>query len=121
MKKWFVVIGVVAFLLIGGYFVLTFYTVKFIQPYVQKAIRPGLTLRETKIGITHLSVRGIQYEDPHLKQQFFKVEEMRIYPSLFSFLMNSLRIREITILGASLFFYRFRLNVILLRRWVNDA
>jgi len=108
MKKWFVVIGVVAFLLIGGYFVLTFYTVKFIQPYVQKAIRPGLTLRETKIGITHLSVRGIQYEDPHLKQQFFKVEEMRIYPSLFSFLMNSLRIREITILGASLFFYRSR-------------
>ena len=104
MKKWFIVIGVVAFLFIGGYFIFTFYAVKFIQPYVQKAVGPGLTMAETKIRATHLSVRGIQYEDPHSQQRFFKVDEVRIYPSLFSLLTKSLRIREITILKPSFFF-----------------
>jgi hypothetical protein len=108
MKKWFIVIGVLAFLFIGGYFVLTFYAVKFIQPYVQKAMGSGLTLAQTKIKTTHLSVMGIQYEDPHSKQRFFKVNEVRIYPSLFSLLTKSLRIKKISILEPSFFFYRSR-------------
>jgi hypothetical protein len=108
MKKWFIVIGVLAFLFIVGYFVLTFYAVKFIQPYVQKAMVHGLTLAETKIRTTHLSVTGIQYEDPHLKQRFLIADEVRIYPSLLSLLTNSLRIKEITILEPSFFFYRSR-------------
>ena len=108
MKKWFIVIGILTFLFIGGYFVLSFYAVKFIQPYIQKAAGSGLTLAETKIRLTHLSVRGIQYEDPHSKQRFFKVDEVRIYPSLFSLLTRSLRIREITILEPSFFLYRSR-------------
>jgi len=108
MKKWFIVIGILTFLFIGGYFVLSFYAVKFIQPYIQKAAGSGLTLAETKVRPTHLSVRGIQYEDPRSKQRFFKVDEVRIYPSLFSLLTRSLRIREITILEPSFFLYRSR-------------
>jgi len=108
MKKWFIVIGILAFLLIGGYFVATSYAVKFIQPYVQKAMRSGLTLTETKIKTTHLSIKGIEYEDPHSKQRFLKIDEIRIYPSLLSLLTKSLRIREITILQPSFFYYRSR-------------
>jgi len=108
MKRWFIVMGILAFLFIGGYFVLTFYAVKFIQPYVQKVMGSGLTLAQTQIRTTHLSLRGIQYEDPHSRQRFFKVNEVRIYPSLSSLLTNSLRIKEITILEPSFFFYRSR-------------
>jgi hypothetical protein len=111
MKKWFILIGIIAVLFIGGYFILSFYAVKFIQPQLQKAMGPGLTLNEIKVKLTYLSARGIQYEDPHSKQRFFQVEEMRIYPSLLSFLKNSLRIKEITILQPSFFFYRSREGV----------
>ena len=108
MKKWFIAIGILGFLFIVGYFVLTFYAVKFIQAYVQKAMVHGLTFSETKIGNTHLSLTGIQYEDPHLNQRFFIADEVRIYPSLLSLLTKSLRIKEITILKPSFFFYRSR-------------
>jgi hypothetical protein len=111
MKKWFILIGILAVLSTGGYFILSFYAVKFIQPQLQKAMGPGLTLNEIKVKLTYLSARGIQYEDPHSKQRFFQVEEMRIYPSLLSFLKNSLRIKEITILQPSFFFYRSREGV----------
>ena len=108
MKKWFIVIGILAFLFIGGYFVLTFYAIKLIQPYVQKAMGSGLTLAQTKIKTTHLSIRGIQYEDPQSRQRFLQIEEMRIYPSLRSLLTRSIHINEVMILQASFFFYRTR-------------
>ncbi len=108
MKSWIILIGILAILLIGGYFVLTFYAVKLMQPYVQKVMGSGLTLAQTQMRTTHLSVMGIQFEDPHSKQRFFKVNEVRIYPSLSSLVTNSLRIKEITILEPSFFFYRSR-------------
>ncbi len=108
MKKWFIVIGILAFLFVGGYFVVTFYAVKFIQPNVQKAMQSGLTFAETKANTTHLSIRGSEYEDPHSGQRFLKVDEMRIYPSLLTLLTKSIRIREITLVQASFFFYRSR-------------
>ncbi len=108
MKKWFILIGVLAVLFIGGYFVLTFYAVKFIQPRLQKVIGPGFTLSEVKLKATYLSARGVQYEDPHSRQRFLQIEEMRIYPSLLSFLKKSLHIKRLTILQPSFFFYRSR-------------
>jgi hypothetical protein len=108
MKKWFILIGIFVVLLIGGYFVLTFYAVKLIQPRLQKAMGPGFTLEEIKLKATCLSARGVQYEDPRSKQRFFQVEEIKIYPSLFSLLKKSLCIRELTVLRPSFFFYRSR-------------
>ena len=108
MKKWFILIGILAVLWIGGYFILSFYAVKLIQPRLQKAIGPGFTLAEMRFKTTCLSLRGIQYEDPHLKQRFLQIEEMRIYPSLFCLLKKSLHIKEFVILQPSLFFYRSR-------------
>jgi hypothetical protein len=108
MKKWFILIGIFVVLFIGGYFVLSFYAVKFIQPQVQKVMRPGLTLAEIKVKPTYLSARGIQYEDPRSKQRFLQIDEVRIYPSLFSLLKKSLRIREFKLFQPSFFFYRSR-------------
>ncbi len=108
MKKWFIVVGILGFLSILGYFVLTFYAVRFIQPYVQKPTVKGLTLMETKNKTTHLSVTGVQYEDPDSKQKFLIADEVRIYPSLFSIFTNSIRIKEITLLKPSFSFYRSR-------------
>ena len=51
-------------------------------------------------------------EDPDSKQKFLQIEEVRIYPSLLSLLKKSLRIKEITIVQPSFFFYRSREGVI---------
>ncbi len=108
MKKWFITICILAFLFVGGYFVATFYAVRFIQPYVQKAMKSGLTLAEVNAKTTHLSIRGIEYEDPLSKQRFLKIDEVKIYPSLLSLVTKSLRISEIAIFQPSFFFYRSR-------------
>jgi hypothetical protein len=108
MKRWFILIGILAVLLIGGYFALTFYAVKFIEPHLQKMTGPGLTLEEIKVKTTYLSAQGIQYEDPHSKQRFLQIKEIRIYPSLLSLLGKSLQIKEVTLLQPSFFIYRSR-------------
>ncbi len=108
MKKWSILVGMVVVLFIGGYFILTFYAVKLIQPRLQKVMGPGFTLEEIKLKPTHLSARGIQYEDPQSKQRFFQVEEIRIYPSLLSLLKKSIHLKELTVLQPSFFFYRSR-------------
>ena len=58
MKRFFFLIGILAVIFIGGYFVLTFYAVKFIQPYLQKVMGPGFTLEKTKLRTTYLSAPG---------------------------------------------------------------
>lgn len=108
MKKWLIGTGVLVVLLVGGYLVLTFYAVKFIQPPLQKAMGPGFTLKEIRPKTTYLSARGVQYEDPRSKERFFRAEEIRVYPSLLSLLRKSVLIREVTMLRPSFFFYRSR-------------
>jgi len=108
MKKWLIIAGVVILVFAGGYLLLSFYAVKFIQAQVQKMIGPGFTIAQIKVNATHLSIHGIRFEDPRTKQRFLGVEEMRIYPDLPSFLQKRLGIREWTILKPSFFFYRTR-------------
>lgn len=118
MKKWLIGTGILAVFLIGGYFGLTFYAVKFIQPRLQKAMGSGFTVEEIGIKTTYLFARGIRYEDPSSKQGFFQAEEIRIYPSLLSLLKKSLYIKEVTFLRPSFFFYRSREGR-LAGPWVN--
>ena len=108
MRKWFVIIGIIAILLIAGYLFASYYAVKFIQARLQKVVGPGLTIGEIKIKPTCLSVKGIRYEDPLSKRRIFLIEEMRVYPNLYSFLKGTLRIREWMILQPSFFLYRSR-------------
>jgi hypothetical protein len=108
MRKWFVIIGIIAILLIVGYLFASYYAVKFIQARLQQVVSPGLTIAEIEIKTTYLSARGIRYEDPLSKKRIFLIEEMRVYPDLFSFLKGTLRIRECLILRPSFFFYRSR-------------
>jgi len=108
MKKWFILIGVIAIFLIGGYFIFSFYAVKFVQAQLQKVVGPGFTMAEIKIKPTHLSAKGIQYQDPLSQKRIFLIEEMRVYPALSSLLKRTLSIRECMILQPSFFFYRSR-------------
>jgi len=112
MKKWFILAGIVALIIIGGYFVLSFYAVKFIQSQLQKVVEPGFTVSEIKVKSTYLSAKGIRYEDPDSKQKLFQIEEMRIYPNIFTLLKRTLDIREFTILQPSLYFYRSREGIL---------
>ncbi len=107
-KKWFVAGGIVIVLLIGGYLLLSFYAVKFTQPQLQKVMGPGLAVAKVEIKTTCLSVQKIEYKDPQSGQKFLQIEEVRIYPSLFSFLKGKLNIRELLILQPSFHFYRSR-------------
>lgn len=106
MKKWLILAGIVAIIFIGGYFVLSFYAVKFIQAELQKVVGPGFTVNDIQVKSTSLLARGLRYEDPHSKQKFFQIEEMRIYPNISAFLKGTIDIREFTILKPSLYFYR---------------
>jgi hypothetical protein len=108
VKKWFVLLGLVILLVIGSLSVLSFFGVKFINTELGRRMGPGIAVSEIKIRLTHLAVRGIRYEDPRLKKPLLQIEEVNIYPTLFSFLKGELRIRELTILRPSFFFYRSR-------------
>jgi hypothetical protein len=111
MKKWVILVGILLILFIGGYFVLSYYAAISIQPQLQKVMGPGLTLAEIEMEVNCLSAKGIRYEDPHSKQKFLQIEEVRIYPSLLSLLKKSLHIKELTIIQPSFFFSRSREGV----------
>ncbi len=108
MKKWLIGTGILAVLLIGGYFGLTFYTVRFIQPLLQKAMGSRFTVEEIAIKTTYLSAKGVRYEDSGSRQLFFQAQEIRIYPSPLSLLKKSLHVKEFAVLQPSFFFYRSR-------------
>ena len=108
MKKWFVIIGIIAILLIAGYLFVSYYAIKFIQARLQNLVGPGLTIAEIEIKPTHLSAKGIRYDDPLSKRRIFLIEEIKVYPDLSSFLKGMLRIREWMIVQPSFFFYRSR-------------
>jgi hypothetical protein len=108
MKKVFILLGMVVLILAGAYYVLSFLAVRWIEPQLQKAIGPGMTVKEIRIRPTYLSVREIRYEDPPSKQKLIEVEEVRIYPSLLSFLKGSMDIKEFLIKKPSFFFFRAR-------------
>ena len=98
MKKWVPILGIGFLLFLAGYFVLSFYAVKFINAELKESLGPGMAIGDVKVRVTYLAVKGVQYEDPKLKRKMFQIEEMRIYPSLFSALLGTLRIREWTML-----------------------
>jgi len=108
MKKWLILTGVLVVLFVGGYLFLSFHAVKLIQTQLQKVTGPGLTVTEIRIRPTYLSARGIRYEEPDSKRRILDVEEMRIYPDLFSFLKGPFEIRKWVVVQPSLYFYRSR-------------
>lgn len=108
MRKWFVLLGLVILLVMGGLSVLSFFGVKFVNTELRKTLGSGITVSDIKIRLTHLALSGIRYEDPRLKKPLLQIEQVNIYPTLFSFLKGELRIRELTLLKPSFFFYRSR-------------
>ncbi len=106
MKKWFAIGGVVAVLVIGGYCVLSYYAVRFIEPRLRKVMGPGLTIGEINIQTLCLSAKKIRYADPQSGQKLMDVEEIRVYPDLWSFLKGDLKLGELSVLRPV--FYVFR-------------
>jgi hypothetical protein len=88
MKKWVVLFGLIVILLIGGYLGLSYYGVKLVQPPLQKMVGLGFTLKEIQVRLTHLSMKGIQYEGLHTKKKYLWIEEMKIYPAILSLFMG---------------------------------
>lgn len=97
MRKWIIIFGIVVIILISAYFTLSFFAVRLIQGQIQKFIGPGLTIKWIKLKPTYLSVGGIRYENPKFKKIFFEVEEIKIYPYIFSLLRKSIKINRILI------------------------
>jgi len=108
VRKWFVLLGLVFLRVMGGLSVLSFFGVKFVNTELRKTLGSGITVSEIKIRLTHLALRDIRYEDPRLKKPLLLIEQVNIYPTLFSFLKGELRIREVTLLRPSFFFSRSR-------------
>jgi len=118
MKKWFVTTGIVILIFVGGYLAFSFYAVKFIEARVHKMIGPGVTMAQIRVKITHLSLQGIRFEDPRTKQEFLKIEEMRVYPDVLAFLKRRLHIREWVLLRPYFFFCRTQEGV-LIGPWIS--
>ena len=112
MKKWFILGGILIVFLIGGYFILSFYAVKLGQAHLQKAMGKamgsGLTGNEVRVNLTYLSVQNIEYEDPQSKQKLLKIEEVRVYPSVFSFLKGTPGIDKLCLIKPTFLFSRSR-------------
>ena len=111
MKKWSILLGLIIIILIGGYLGLSYYGVKLVQPQLQKMLGPGFTLKEIQVKLTHLSMKGIQYEGLHTKKKYLWIEEIKIYPAILSLFVGPLRIRDVTIREPSLSFYRTKEGV----------
>jgi hypothetical protein len=107
-KRWLVILGIAGLAVVGGFLALSYYGARFIQARLQQAMGPGLRVEEIKIRPTHLSLKGLQYEDPNLSKRFFQIGEVDLYPGLFSSLTGSLQIRKCIILKPSFFLYRSR-------------
>jgi len=106
MKKWSLLLGLIVLILIGGYLGLSYYGVILLQPKLQRMLGPGFTLKAIQPRLTHLSVRGIEYEGLHTKKKYLQAEEIKIYPAILSLITGPLRFRNMTVLQPSLFFYR---------------
>jgi hypothetical protein len=111
MKKWSILLGLIVIILIGGYLGLSYYGVKLVQAQLQKMLGPGFTLKEIQVRLTHLSMKGIQYEGLHTKKKYLWIEEIKIYPAILSLFVGPLRIRDFSIREPSLFFYRTKEGV----------
>lgn len=111
MKRWSILLGLIVIILIGAYLGLSYYGVKLVQPQLQKMVGPGFTLKEVQVRLTHLSVRGIQYEGLHTKKKYLWIEEIKIYPAILSLFIGPLRIRDFAIREPSLSFYRTKEGV----------
>jgi hypothetical protein len=113
MKKWGILIAIGVVFLIGGYLGLSFYGARLIQPRLQKLLGPGFTLRKINVKLTHLSLEGVQYEGLYTRMRYLRIEEVKIYPAIFSLLKGPLRIRKFEILNPSFSFYRTKEGVFL--------
>ncbi len=108
MEKRLVLLGIIGLLLVGLYLFLSFHAVRVIQAHVQKALGPGWTIEQIRIKMTSLSLRGIQFKEPEKKRKLIEIEEVRLYPDLFSFWGNRLRIRKCVLFNPSFYSYRTR-------------
>lgn len=106
MRKWFLAGAVFLFLLIGAYLALSYYGVRIIVAQLQRVTGPGLTIDRMKVRPTFLALLGIRYEDPSTKQVLLQVEEVRIYPDVFSLLKGGLWVRDVVIRNPAFSIYR---------------
>jgi len=107
-RTWIIIACIVFFCLVGVYFLLSFYAVKFIQARLQESAGPGLTLSEINVNPLYLGVKGIRYEDPASKKKMVQIDQVRIYPDLFSLLKRTIGIRKLMILKPSVYICRLR-------------
>jgi hypothetical protein len=108
VKRWVFLLGIMIVLLAGALSVLSFYGVRFVDAELKKAMGRGITVSEVKIKLTHLSIKGVGYEDPELKKKSLQIEEIRVYPALLASLKGVLRIRELVFFRPSFFLFRSR-------------
>ena len=108
MKKWVILIAVVILILAGAYCALSYFGVKFINTELRRKMGPGITVSEIRIRPTYLYAGGVRYEDPQTKKSLLRIEEIRLYPSLLSWIKGELRIRELAIVRPSFYFSRSR-------------
>jgi hypothetical protein len=111
MRKGTLILGSIAVLLVAGFLTLSYTRGRFIRTRLERLVRPGVTVGKIDVGLTHLSVKGIQYVDPRSGKRLVQVEEMRIYPSLLTVFGHTVQIRKCTLLKPSFFFYRSREGV----------
>jgi hypothetical protein len=103
-----ILFGILAVLTVGVYLGLSFYAVTLIQPKIQEAMGSKIILSDVKVKMTHLSIKGIHYEEKTSKKRIFQIEEIKVYPSILSFLRGYLRVKEIVLLKPSFFLFRSR-------------
>lgn len=113
MRKGGLILASFVVLLVAGFLAVSYTGGRLIRTRLEQATRPGLRVGEIHVKPTHLSLKGIHYEDPTSKKRLLQIEEVKIYPSLLSVLGGVVQIRRCTLLKPSFFLYRSREGVFL--------
>ena len=113
MGKKGLILASLAVLVVAGFLVLSYMGCRLIRTRLEQAMGPGWRVGEINIKPTHLSLKGIQVEDPITRKRVCQIEGMKIYPSLLSVLggNRTVQIRRCMILRPSFFLYRSREGV----------
>jgi hypothetical protein len=110
MRKGGLILASIAVLVVAGFLALSYMGCRLIRTRLEQAMGPGLRVGKINVKPTHLSLKGIYYEDPVSMKRVCQIEEMKIYPSLLSALGGdrTVQIRKCMILKPSFFLYRSR-------------
>ena len=110
-KRAVVFTGIITILLVVGYFLLSTYSVKFLQSKMKEGLGPGVSFTQFMATTRYVAGKGILIEESQSKLKLLEVEEIRIYPAIRSLFSRNVIVNKIILYHPRVFVYRTKDSV----------